>query len=139
MWTGCDFMNAMKRVIKELLLTDKSTVNYFSLEKWHIYIAHSFGKPDQPAGHAEPVPVYSKNGKQHVWFISETFQKDECFSMRYSILITSWGLLTCLFWKTYVLFTSVTKEPEWTSICNSYWSASSKLFRALISNPNKGF
>lgn len=46
------------------------------LREMYIYTQHySFWKPDQPAGHAELVLDYSPSGKQHVWFISETFQK----------------------------------------------------------------
>ena len=73
-----------KRVIKQrTFLTDESIVNYFSLEKCP-YV-HRFWKPDQRAGHAQPVLIYSESRKQHVWFISETFQKVKYVSVWYHI------------------------------------------------------
>ena len=99
-----------KRVIKQrTFLTDESIVNYFSLEKCP-YV-HRFWKPDQRAGHAQPVLIYSESRKQHVWFISETFQKVKYVSVWYHTLRASCKLLTCLFAKTYMLF----RLPWWLS------------------------
>ena len=99
-----------KRVIKQTtFLTDESTVNYFSLEKCP-YV-HRFWRLDQRAGHAQPVLIYSESRKQHVWFISETFQKVKYVSVWYHTLRASCKLLTCLFAKTCMLF----RLPWWLS------------------------